>query len=318
MFLNRFLAIFDGKSNITHYPDEMLRQAIERAVDATNPWLRGVSGYHKKLRPAIVIAIEHASALAASLKSPLKISPAMYEQDARLRAFFISTTQLQQVLNQDPILKEYRDNAPKGRKGGFALLMMEKEEKRTMGVDRIGGVMAQDVAQTTVSFSEHRFFDATGSEEETRNLLKRRAFDHLASLALTHITLANTQRTDLERQKKVLEAKLSTFQRGGFWQSALDSQETLSLPELEEQQKQLGIKLEKLGDSNDSLNLELHFLIDILSHPEKHLWATKTPLVLDRMGIKRSQATMETPQIELETLQNTRGRSVVVALVEFE
>ncbi len=30
------------------YPEDMVRKAIERAVDGTDPWLRAISGYRKK------------------------------------------------------------------------------------------------------------------------------------------------------------------------------------------------------------------------------------------------------------------------------
>ena len=318
MFLNRFLALFDGKSNIDRYPEEMLRQAIERAVDATNPWLRGVSGYHKRLRPAIRKAVDHSSALASQLNGPIHASLDSYDSDPRLRAFFISAVQMQQIFAQDQTLKEYRATASEGHKSGCALLLMEMEEKKKLGVAQVGGMMLHETPQVTVSFSEHRFFDVTPTEEETRNLLKRRAFDHLVSLALTHITLANTERKDLLRQNTLLQAKLNTFQRGGFWHSALDRNNTLNLTELQEQKKQIEARLQLLGDSNDSLNLELDLLIDVLENPDQHLWATRSPLILDRMGIKRAHATTETPPIELEALHNTRGRNVVVALVAFE
>ena len=38
-------------------------------------------------------------------------------------------------------------------------------------------------------------------------------------------------------------------------------------------------------------------------------------MIVDRMGIKRSVVTSETPEVTLETISNDLGRSLVVSLV---
>jgi len=45
-----------------------------------------------------------------------------------------------------------------------------------------GNELRHDVVQVTVSFSKHRMVDPTSVEDDTRRLLKRRAFDHLLTL----------------------------------------------------------------------------------------------------------------------------------------
>ena len=57
--LRIFYSIFGGDEEAGRYPDTLIKAAIERAVDGTDPWLRGLSGYPRKLRPAVLHAIDH-------------------------------------------------------------------------------------------------------------------------------------------------------------------------------------------------------------------------------------------------------------------
>ena len=69
--LRLFKSIFQKDDAPGRYPDSLVREAIERAVDGTDPWLRGLSGYRRKLRPAVVAAIDHVIALVDGLQPPL-------------------------------------------------------------------------------------------------------------------------------------------------------------------------------------------------------------------------------------------------------
>jgi hypothetical protein len=50
----RLLHSIFGSEQKGSYPESLVREAIERAVEGTDPWLRGVSGYRRKLRPAVM------------------------------------------------------------------------------------------------------------------------------------------------------------------------------------------------------------------------------------------------------------------------
>ena len=83
---------------------------------------------------------------------------------------------------------------------------------RILGMDLVGDRVQKDVAQVTVSFSGHRLLDPGCSEAETRRQLKRRAFDHLLSLALTRIAGMRVEREDLKRQRDLLRRKLAALE----------------------------------------------------------------------------------------------------------
>ena len=45
--LRLFQSIFGKSATKGSYPESLVKAAIERAVDGTDPWIRAVSGYKK-------------------------------------------------------------------------------------------------------------------------------------------------------------------------------------------------------------------------------------------------------------------------------
>src|SRR5512145_1211 len=107
--LRLFHSIFGGDDESERYPEALVRTATERAVDGTDPWLRGLTAYQRKLRPAILHAIDHVvSMVDNNLAPPLELSHESYSQDPQLQLFFISTEQMHNVLRCDPALTAFR------------------------------------------------------------------------------------------------------------------------------------------------------------------------------------------------------------------
>lgn len=204
--LRLFQSIF-GLESAGRYPDSLVNKAIERTIDGTDPLLRGLSGYQRKLRPAVVNAIDHVVAMIDNLEPPIEVSSLRYDSDPRLKTFFVSSNQMKQVLSSDPDLKAFLDKGYSANKSMTALLVMQKEEKGTFGADRVGDLIMRDVPQVTVSFSNHFFRDPADDFIETCRLLKRRAFDHLLSLALSNITLAEKNGADLSAARNCYNPK---------------------------------------------------------------------------------------------------------------
>src|SRR5512139_1736345 len=134
--LRLFHSIFGGDAGSGHYPEELVRAATERAVDGTDPWLRGLTAYQRKLRPAIVHAIDHVvSMVDNNLAPPIELSHEGYSQDPQLRLFFISTEQMHDILRRDPTLAAFRQETGRAQQPVWALLTMECELRRTFGAE---------------------------------------------------------------------------------------------------------------------------------------------------------------------------------------
>ena len=62
----------------------------------------------------------------------------------------------------------------------------------------------------------------------------------------------------------------------------------------------------------------LEVVADVLGRPEEYLWARSETIFVDRMGIKRSEAAGDAPELKLSELYNAEGRSLVVMLVSLQ
>lgn len=311
--LKFFQSIFSSTTS-DNYPESLIKTAVERAVDGTDPWIRAVPGYKKKLRPAVLRAIDHVLALVNDMAPPLVIRPGIQSGDPLLRSFFISTADMRKILESDPNLANFRGRQQSASPWFYALLIMEKQEKVFLGAELSGDIVLRDVPRTSVSFEAHRLIDPAASEEETRRQLKRRAFDHLLSLALERIAIVKTERDNLERHRALLQAKLNLLQRGGWGFDKPAAEENLDVAGTEASLAGIETQMLELGGDDGMLEVYLGIVADVLSRPEQHLWAGKESLSIDRMGIKRSK-TDDADEITLNFIEDSQERNLVVSLV---
>jgi hypothetical protein len=308
-------SIFGGGIEKGSYPESLVREAIERAVDGTDPWLRAVSGYKRKLRPAVVRAIDHVVSLVNGLGPPVAASPGCYGEDPRLKAFFMSTAEMRQIFGSDRSLEDFLKRPGSVASQVIALMLMEKQEKMGFGVALSGDVVMHDVPQVTVSFVGHRLLDPTGSEDETRRQLMRRAYDHLLSIALGAIAIVKGERETLERRRALLQSKLDLLRRGGWGFDETGSTERPDAAALEEQYAQIEAKLREVGGDDKMLDVYLGIVADVLGRPGEYLWSGRETLIVDRLGIKRSEPADDAPELTLDVLSNAAGQSRIVSLV---
>src|SRR5512139_4271420 len=104
--LKLFQSIFrPGTDRLGTYPEDLIALAIERAVDGTDRRLRALSGYKKRLRPAVIHAIDHVVELVDSLPPPLELNGRNYGSDAELSAYFASVDHMNEMLSRDAELR---------------------------------------------------------------------------------------------------------------------------------------------------------------------------------------------------------------------
>jgi len=314
----RLLQSIFGMEKQGTYSETLIKEAIERAVDGTDPSLRAVSGYSKKLRPAVLRAIDHVVALVNSIPPPLPVSVGGYGDDPRLRSFFMSATELRNVLGRDRSLGEFLQGPAGGSPQVIAMVAMEKDEKIIFGAELSGDIVIRDIPKTTVSFDAHRLVDPTDDEVKTRRLLMRRAYDHLLSLALKRLTFVKSERGDLERRRTLLQAKLNLLEREGWGFDAAETAEPLSIAAVEEKLGQIESQLKELGGDDRENETYLQAVADVLGKPEEFLVAKSETIFVNRMGIKQSEAAFDAPEITFSELRNAEGRSLAVFLVSLQ
>ncbi len=309
--LKLFQSIFGGDEVQGRYPESLIEAAIERAVDGTDPRLRTLPRYREQLRPAVLEAVDHVVALVDSFPAAQPADRNGYGHDLRLATLFASAERMFQVFGADEALRDFRAAQPGVNVPMFALLLAERVEKSVMGIEMKDETVRRDVAQVVVNFRGHRLVDPAASEEESRRQLKRRAFDHLLSLALQRITEVKSERADLTQQRALLRRKLDTLHQGGWGFDAADKpadQPAALQAELEETERQLIA----LGTDDRTLQAHLEITASSLAGAAQQLWAEDLDLHLDQMNIQRDPADRSSRHICLQELHNARGRRLVM------
>ena len=309
--LRLFQSIFGGGEIQGSYPEPLIEAAIERAVDGTDPRIRSLPRYRKLLRPAVLQAIDHVVVLVDSLPAAQPAGRNGYGNDLRLSTLFASADRMFQFFATDTALRKFRAAQPDTGEPIVALLLAERIEKHVMGIEMEGEILRRDVAQEVVSFRGHRLVDPAVSENKGRRQLKRRAFDHLLSLALQRIAEVTSERADLSQQRALLRRKLDTLHHGGWGfdeaDKAVDQPAALQA-ELEQTERQLS----SLGADERTLQAHLEITSGSLADAAQQLWAEDLELYLDKMNIQRDPAEKSIRHIHLQELHNARGRRLVM------
>ncbi len=162
-------------------PDAALGVALARAVETVDPLLGAVSGWERRLAPAVAAALEHCERLAAAIPGPVTIDRRGFSADALVHALFATPDDIGEMLGRSRELREFL--AAPGASDGedfHALLGMRWREKAVSGMVREGDVIRRDVPQRLLYFADHTLGEIAVDQDATRELLRQAAFDSLA------------------------------------------------------------------------------------------------------------------------------------------
>src|SRR5262245_30910852 len=128
--LNLFKNIFSESDDTrVRLPESLIKEAIERTVDGTDPRVRIVSGYAKTLRTPVSHAIKYVIELVDSFPEPVVASKAALTGNRAFAALFYSEERMDQLLERDPALREFRAGNRVATGPITALLVAQRTEK---------------------------------------------------------------------------------------------------------------------------------------------------------------------------------------------
>lgn len=311
--LKLFQSIFGARPAAgARYDPALVGKAIDRALDATDPRIRAVAGHRKRLEPAVVAAIDHVVALVDSLPPAVEASARAYGEDERLAAFFASVSRMSEVFGADRALLDFLDGPDGVADPVHALLVVERTEKKILGMALEGEHVQREVAQVQVSFDKHRLVEPAPDAESHRRQVLRRAFDQLLAVALARITMAAKERESLEAGQSVLKAKLRALQGANFGLEAGDAGEPADAAALEEKLAAIERDLEAAGTGAATLPRHLDLLVDTLGNAREQVFAQPLAIRMDRLGIRQDEPGGTTVDLSLVELRNALGRAIVV------
>ncbi len=291
----------DRKPKETAYDDALIDAAMERVVSGTDPRFVAVSGYKRKLRPAVEKSVAYVIDVVDKLSPSLELSPESFGKDSLMRALFVSPQHVRDVLTSSPLVRQFAHGRAGASERGVALLNVQRTERTVLGMELHGDAVQRDVKQTSVSFTDHQLTEVNGDEDATRWELKENAFDHLVERALVRIVTARSRQDQLKSTRALLDVKLKRMRQGNWgFESRLRTGGTaakdaagpdIDVESLERQIAEIEAELRTLSTDSASLDKSLREVISVLDQPETNLRLDRIKLTLDAMSVKRSEAT---------------------------
>jgi len=290
----------------------LIEAATERAIDSTDPRLRALGTYRKRLREPVEQAARHIIALVDDLPPAVEISRRAYGSDPRLRAFFVSAEHLQEVLGGMKTVRDFLQGVSAPLPDAiFGLLTLTWKERTVLGTEQRGEIARRDVKQQAVSFFDHRFVSTAASEADARWEMKKRGYDYLLKVALERILATRGKRQDLKRERQLLNKKLEAMKAGDWGLEGMfaqDGAEAKNPAELEEQIEAVGRELLEIGSDSESLQRSLDELAQVLEQPAHWLARRALTMRLNYMGIRVEEDSTETSsRLDLIEIYSTGG-----------
>ena len=265
-----------------------LLSAIDHVVDVINPRLRAVSGYRKKLKPAVARSLAYCASLVEDMPDAIEVNGKTWSANPTVRAFFSSAGDLQRVYSHSREVREYFDkNAV--QECCYALLSTLCTQRTVLGMEMQGDVMRRDVPQTSVSFSDHRVVKPASSEAALRKELENRAFEVLVSYVLECLTELVSSRNTLQEQRQMLDMQLKLAHVRSAGLAPLlegEGREAIDIEALRKQYQQTGMALDKARAGLTTLEDYIDRITEVLAEPQAHLKVERNSMCLNKMNIR--------------------------------
>lgn len=260
--------------------------AIEHLVDAMDSRLRLVDGYARKLRPAVMLALEQMQMVVADIPGPVEFSRGTWSADPLVRAFFASPQDLVRIFSAEPVVQEFFAAAGNALDDQCCVaLFVSQETKTTLGYVLQGDMMQGDVVRHSVSFSAHRLTRPAATDGGVRASLRDMGLHYLANQALERITGSRNERQMLEEERNLLSLRLSARSRFDHaLESLLEDGRGWDAEGLQRQLGETEQRLASLSTPPRTLDEYLDFLRDVLEHVPDYVSISCQDLRLDHMN----------------------------------
>lgn len=168
---------------------ETLNDAVESIVEGTETRLRLASGYQRRLRGSARGLLEHIETLIDALPAAIELSQKAFVRDPWVNALFRNPHGMHQLFSGNSQVQAFFDEpAHQQSSEVFALLFVNRTEKRILGSEMRGDIIVSGVEQTAVSFTGHSLRAPRASEEQARYAVKELLFESVIQFLRQRMT----------------------------------------------------------------------------------------------------------------------------------
>jgi len=298
----------------------LMARAVDAVVAGTDPRIRAVGGYRKKLRPAIKTSIRYVQDAVDRIPGPFTLAASHYGNDPTIHACFSSVDDLQSLLAQNKQVQQLFREARGGQaQWVYAFMAMQRREKSVFAPAMVNDRLRQDVAQTLVSYANRSIIAPADSGHRARRQLMRSAFLDLTASAME--TLGKLQRrsgaravgAEIERprlqalrgKREGLQDLINGSDRHDREIASLEQRLSDHPPDADERPH----KLATLEDYLDQV-------VEVFANPEKHLSLEISSVYLSRMNRKLPPGAQDDlNEIRMADSGNSRGDHISIIAV---
>ncbi len=294
--------------------------ACEHLVSQTNPALRGMPGYRRRLLPVAEKILAHGDALLGAVPGPSLLDTTAWSTDPLVNAFFADVQRLRQVVSGRAVQRWLGDHP--GFDGDlYGLLVAMPEERQQLGMELLGDKVRRDVKQTILAFKEAEILAVADSMDALHAALRQPMADFLVSIGLGRIAAREERIAELEEALAMLRTKQRALLRPRVGNTRL-AQGGGSLPAGDVERLEADIE-ETQGDLADArrgfANIRdyLASIITELDHPERELYLETMDLWVDRMNVVRDRRCEGAREIRLVRARRSDRPGRVAQYVRF-
>ncbi len=317
-------ALFGGPSDQASATDQkLIDEMIDVIVEAVEPRVKLQSGYRAKLADGARSTIAHLRDLGRLPLPPIVLSRAAWGVDPYVRSFFSNAAEVTECISRSDEVRRFFEEHP-GCNEAHALLGMKCTERRVLAPRLENGLLRQEVARTTVSFSDHRLIAPAADEALTRLDVGRGIIERLGQLVLARIVAVEQRAKELAHQQAHLMMKRRLLQGTRTGLQGLMVAPVGIDQQMADIDHALKNATENYLEAKGSLSM-LDGYIDhinaVLKDSGQLLGAKRVLMRLDMMGFKLDAATGDEPanepanDLELTELHIGEGLRAIIALV---
>jgi len=272
--------------------ERIIDLAIDMTVEGTDPRLKVIRGYKKRLRDSVEIAVKYVIEVVEAMQAPMEMSRSAFATDPQVNAFFASANELEHEISINQSVREFIARPVITSDDYLYLGMAMTLAKKNVFVPVVKGeIVQQDVARTAVNFSGHRFVDPSDNELSLRRKIKERVFMTLVQCALAKLIRIKGQKQELENQRILLRAKLRNLKHQALGLEPLTdtiTEENISHEKLVAKLAEIERTLKETAASIETLDQYLEIISAVMADPKKHIKVENTAIRLTRMNFAAS------------------------------
>ncbi len=275
--------------------DAEMRRVIEHAVQSVDPRMVLVSGYERKLAPAVGHALAYCDGLVAAIPGPIDINVQAFGADPLVHAFFAAPDDIGRMLGASREVKQFVADANHLESDAFyAMIGMRRKEKIVLGLEMHGDLIQEGMPQRLLYFGDHTLHGLSVDLDVTRYLLRQASFDSLAKGFAAYLDDLRGKRQDLHQaweQERSLSRSAAPAEV-----ASLHAQRRLEL----EQRMRAAAESMEPGHVLDAF-------CAWLAAPETRLHLVETSVAVDRLGVMADPARDE-PNVQTLSFPELVGR----------